>query len=136
MPVFEIRHTVKKEEIDNLGHVNNIVYLKWFMDIAGSHSTSIGWPHKKMIEAGEGWVVRRHELDYLVSIMPGEKLKIRTWISSWKRASSKREYEVVRESDGKVLAQGRTIWVWVNYRTGRISHIPAEIIEKFGSKKK
>ena len=130
--VFELEHKVKPEEIDLLGHVNNLVYLDWFISAAVKHSDSVGWGTARMIEMGEGWVIRRHEIDYLAQVKPEDTVVIKTWIDSAERTSSVRKYEVVRLSDGKTVCRGLTVWVWINYNTGRVSRIPEEVNKAFG----
>ena len=56
---FEHHRTVRDDEIDFLGHVNNIVYLRWMLDAAIAHSTVQGWPNDRYFKMGSGWVVRR-----------------------------------------------------------------------------
>ena len=130
---FEYEFPVKPEEIDGLGHVNNQVYLDWLMEAATKHSEAVGWDIKRLIAAGEGWVVRRHEIDYLLPVLPGETVRMRTWIETAERASSARQYEVYRLSDGKMACSGRTLWVWINYKTGRPSRIPEAVIKDFSA---
>ena len=129
--VFEFEHRVEPGEIDGLGHVNNQVYLDWFMTAAARHSGLAGWDTDKLLALGEGWVVRRHEIDYLLPVLPGDTVRIRTWVETAERASSERYYEIFRVSDGKMVCCGRTVWVWINYRTGRPSRIPEAVIKDF-----
>ncbi len=128
---LEYEHPVTPEEIDGLGHVNNQVYLDWLMEAATKHSALVGWDIARLIAMGEGWVVRRHEIDYLLPVLPGETVRMRTWVETAERASSERHYEVFRKSDGKLVCQGRTMWVWINYKTGRPSRIPQPLIKDF-----
>ena len=60
--VFILTITVSAEDIDNLQHVNNLVYLKWMDKIATTH-----WTHltKNNPLPQYVWVVMRHEIDYL-----------------------------------------------------------------------
>ncbi|OGR64218.1 MAG: hypothetical protein A2X31_13185 [Elusimicrobia bacterium GWB2_63_22] len=129
--ILEYEHQVTPEEIDGLGHVNNQVYLDWLMEAATKHSALVGWDIMRLIAMGEGWVVRRHEIDYLLPVLPGETVQMRTWVETAERASSERHYEIFRKSDGKLVCQGRTMWVWVNYKTGRPSRIPQPLIKDF-----
>ncbi|MCM2266339.1 MAG: acyl-CoA thioesterase [Elusimicrobiales bacterium] len=131
--VFEYEHKVTPEEIDGLGHVNNQVYLDWFMQAATRHSEAAGWAIERLLALGEGWVVRRHEIDYLLPVMPGETVKMRTWIETAEKASSERHYEIFRLSDGKKACCGRTMWVWINYKTGRPSRIPEAVVAAFAA---
>ena len=85
MPIsktFEYEHKVKPEEIDGLGHVNNQVYLDWFMEAASRHSAAAGWDIERLLVFGEGWVVRRHEIDYLLPVLPGDAVRLRTWVET------------------------------------------------------
>ncbi len=130
---LEFEHKVKPEEIDGLGHVNNQIYLDWFMDAATRHSGLVGWDIDKLVAMGEGWVVRRHEIDYLLPVLPGDTVRVRTWVETAERASSERHYQIFRVSDGKQVCGGRTMWVWINYRTGRPCRIPEALIKDFVS---
>ncbi|OGS56620.1 MAG: hypothetical protein A3J79_04000 [Elusimicrobia bacterium RIFOXYB2_FULL_62_6] len=129
--VFELEHKVSPDEIDGLGHVNNLVYLGWFIEAASAHSEAAGWPHTRMINMGEGWVIRRHEIDYLAQVMPQDTVVIKTWIDSAERTSSVRKYEIIRPLDGKTVCRGLTVWVWINYGTGRAARIPEELYGAF-----
>jgi len=134
MPIskpFEYDRPVKPEEIDGLGHVNNQVYLDWFMEAATRHSEAVGWDIDRMIRIGEGWVVRRHEIEYLQPVLPGETVRMRTWVETAERASSKRCYEIYRKSDGRKVCEGSTTWVWINYKTGRPARIPEAVVKAF-----
>jgi acyl-CoA thioester hydrolase len=43
-PIYLHRHVVRAEEIDPLGHVNNVAYVQWMQDAAIAHSSVQGWP--------------------------------------------------------------------------------------------
>ena len=129
--VMEFERSVTPEEIDELGHVNNQVYLEWLMSAATRHSKAVGWELDKLIGLGEGWVVRRHEIDYLQPVLLGETVIMRTWVETAEKASSERYYEIVRKADGRKVCLGRTMWVWINYTTGRPCRIPEALIKDF-----
>lgn len=130
---FEFEHQVTPEEIDGLGHVNNQVYLDWFMNAATGHSLAVGWDIDRLVKMGEGWVVRRHEIDYLLPVLPGDTVLMRTWVETAEKASSERYYEIFRKSDGKKVCGGKTTWVWINYKTGRPARIPEAVIKDFSN---
>ena len=128
---FEKPITVVSEHIDELNHVNNRVYLDWFLDAAADHSTKLGWPIEEYFKRGAGWVVRKHEIEYLAPALLNEELMIRTWVSNMGAGSSERSYEIFRPRDKKTLTTGKTIWVWIDFKTGRPSRIPADVISVF-----
>jgi acyl-CoA thioester hydrolase len=129
--IYEHRHTVAADEIDELGHANNLAYLRWLQDAALAHSAVQGWPPQAYKELGLGWVVRSHEITYERPAFSSEVVIVRTWVASFKKASSVRRYDVFREADRKRLATAATNWAFVDYATGLPARIPAEIIASF-----
>lgn len=129
--VFEDHRVVTSEEIDELGHVNNIVYLKWTQRAAVRHSDAQGWTTADYKQLGQGWVVRSHTIEYLQPAFVGEPIVIRTWVSDMKRVTSARQFAIVRATDDVVLAQATTNWAFVNFQTGSLCRIPVEVSSKF-----
>lgn len=129
--IYQHRHTVQPAEIDALGHANNLAYLAWMQSAALAHSAAQGWPGEAYQRLGLGFVVRSHEITYERPAFVDEPIVVRTWVASFKRASSVRRYEMVRETDGKRLATAATNWAFINYTTGLPARIPPEIIASF-----
>ena len=117
--IFEWPHVVQANEVDELRRANNEAYLRWMNRAAVAHSTALGWPLERYFQLGEGWVVRRHEIEYLRPALPGAQLVIRTWVQSFARASSWRCYAVLACPDSARVACGRTLWAWIDFPTGR-----------------
>ena len=84
---FAMTITPEAADIDVLGHVSNLVYLRWVLDVAMAHSAARGWDHAAYRTLGGIFVVRRHELDYLGQVTLGQQLVASTWVDSWKLAS-------------------------------------------------
>ena len=124
MAVFEIPIVIRPDDIDDMQHVNNVVYLRWVQDVALAH-----WLARstEALRAEYAWVATRHELDYRQAAVPGDAITARTWIGAVDSRRFERFTEIVRTKDGVVLAQGRTLWCLVNRSTGRITRIPDEL---------
>ena len=116
-------------DIDELGHVSNLVYLRWVLDVAMAHSRALGWDHAEYRALGSVFVVRRHELDYLGQVTLGQTLSAETWVDDWKLASCIRKTELVR--DGVVVARAATTWAMMSFASGRPVKIPDELRAKF-----
>ncbi len=123
--------TAVDADIDELGHVSNLVYLRWVLEVAMAHSRSLGWDHAQYRALGSVFVVRRHELDYLGPVMLGQTLSAETWVESWRAASCLRKTELVRE--GHVIARCSTTWAMMSFASGRPIRIPEEIRALFVS---
>lgn len=65
------------EHIDELGHVNNAVWVNWIQDIATAHWASVAAPEH---QAAYVWVVTRHEIDYRGNVGLGEGVEAETFI--------------------------------------------------------
>jgi len=126
--IFELRIPVLEEDIDVLGHVNNVVYVRWVQDAAVAH-----WQAAAPVEdqACLRWVVIRHEIDYKRPAFLGDEIRARTWVGSAKRLAFDRHTELLRGSDGKLLARARTVWCPIDVETGRPTDVSAAIRERF-----
>src|SRR5579863_114830 len=62
--IYAHSHVVTPDEIDGLGHVNNLHYLKWMQTAAVAHSAAQGWPTERYREIRSAWVVRAHRIEY------------------------------------------------------------------------
>lgn len=131
---FSIEIEARDADIDELGHVSNIVYVRWVQDAALGHSAARGYDVEAYKKLGAIFVVRRHEIDYLVPVLVGEHVRLTTWISSVQPASSERRTLVTRISDGKLIARALTLWVLVSTEAGRPRRIPQAVIDALGPK--
>jgi acyl-CoA thioester hydrolase len=129
--IFEHPHTIRPDEIDVLGHANNLVYLRWMIAAAVAHSTAQGWPPELYQQLGCGFVVRRHEIDYLRPAFEGEEIVVRTWVASMRKAGSQRRYHIFRRKDDQQLAAALTDWAFVDYSKGLPKRIPPEVSGAF-----
>jgi acyl-CoA thioester hydrolase len=129
--IFEHPITVTADQIDRLGHVNNLVYLAWMQAAALAHSSAQGWPVERYEEQQLAWVVRSHQIKYLRPALLEDQVVVRTWIEGMKRASSVRRYKIVRAADGELLASASTEWAFVDLASGTLKRIPPEVWQAF-----
>ena len=122
---------VEPGDIDEQAHVNNAVYVRWMDRAAVAHSAALGWDWDAYRRLGAAFVVRRHEIDYLLAAMPGDEVVDATWPGELGRASAVRHHRIVRASDGRLLAKATTEWALVDLQTGRPRRLPAEIASAF-----
>lgn len=115
-------------DIDDLNHVNNIVYLRYVQEAAQSH-----WYSAVPTELSSqiAWVVRRHEIDYLKPAFLGDNLVVKTWVDNFTGVTSDRHCEILRGEE--VLARSRTLWVSLDAKTFRPKRVSEEIAHLFFS---
>jgi acyl-CoA thioester hydrolase len=128
-PRFQLSITARDADIDDLGHVSNLVYVRWVLEVATAHSVARGWSHAEYRELGSVFVVRRHELDYLAPVNAGETIVAETWVEDWKGASCVRRTELARA--GKAVARAATTWAFMQLASGRPVRIPEHLRAAF-----
>ena len=127
---FEITVRVASVEIDEQGHVNNVVYLRWAQDAATAHWLALA---PVELQTSVGWVALRHEIDYKAPGFLDDELRVRTWIGTAKGLAFERHTEIVRRADQRLLAQARTLWCPINPETGRPKRVSAELRALFSA---
>lgn len=126
---FTMPITAVEADIDELGHVSNLVYVRWVLEVAMGHSRSLGWDYGDYQAFGSVFVVRRHEIDYIASVTLGQTISAETWVDSFRQASCIRKTELLR--DGKVVARAATTWAFISIASGRPVRIPDEMRDRF-----
>ena len=130
VPPFEMTIAVEAADIDELGHVNNIVYLRWVQDVAKAHWFSAA---PKEDQEGLVWMVMRHEIDYNSPAVPNDEIILRTWIGASAGLRFDRHTEILRASDRKLLAKARTVWVPIDATSGRPKRVSDRVRKMFSA---
>ena len=130
-PVFKRIRVVIPSDCDELGHVNNVRWLAFVGELAGAHASRRGADNDTLREQGALWIVRRHEIDYHRSALPGEEIVEETWVEAMSGARSVRHSRFTRARDGELLVSAITTWAYVDSVTQRPRRIPAEMIAEF-----
>jgi len=127
-PVFEFEFTAAAEHIDELGHVNNAVWVQWIQTIAVAHWHSVCDPahHDAYF-----WVVVRHEIDYLRAAYEGDRIIGRTWVGEAPRGARFDRLVEFVGPDGKTCVRARTSWAIIDRATGRPIRVPPDVIAPF-----
>jgi acyl-CoA thioester hydrolase len=129
--IFYHPHVVQADEIDELGHANNVFYIAWMQSAAVAHSAAQGWPPARYQALGQGWVVRSHAIEYLLPAYAGDHVVVETWVATMKKVTSLRRYRIVRKGDGATLATAETNWAFLDLASGKPVRIPPEVAGGF-----
>jgi acyl-CoA thioester hydrolase len=121
---------VAPADIDELGHANNVVWVRWINEAAIAHSRSVGLDRATYLTLQVIWVVRRHDVEYLAPALEGEELEALTWVADLRGATSLRRTLLRR--GGQLLARAETTWALVDTATGKPRRIPREMLERYG----
>ena len=126
--IFEYRVTAAVNDIDELGHVNNIVYLRWVQEVASTHWAALS---NEDINKKYVWVVLRHEIDYLFPALLHNEITVRTWVGKNAGAKSERHTQLYNSATGKKLAEAITTWCLLDAVSMRPKRIEQDILVLF-----
>lgn len=126
--VFRLEFTPTPADIDENGHVNNVVYLRWAQDMGTAHWRSLAPPDA---QATWAWIALRHEVDYRRALMPEETAQARTWVAETAQGPRFDRFIRIDGPDGQMCAQVHTTWVLIEQSTGRPRRVPEWITEMF-----
>mgnify|MGYP001438340815 FL=1 len=126
---FIQRFPVDAADIDELGHVNNIVYLRWAQDIATAH-----WRARAGAELVERyvWVVLRHEADYRAALTLGDDVEVRTHVDDAPQGAAwARFVDIYKAGSEKPAVQIKSNWAMLDAQTRRVKRVPLDLIARF-----
>ena len=127
--VFAWPLRIESADIDENGHVNNVVYVRWLQDVGTAH-----WGARFSDEERRpwSWVGLRHEIDYFRPLFPGDAVQALTWVGD---AAGARFDRFVRiEGPQGLCAQGRTEWCLVKADTLKPARIPPGMVERLAAR--
>jgi acyl-CoA thioester hydrolase len=125
--IFELKIKVTSECIDDLNHVNNVVYIQWMDKVAFEHWTFLTQkdPLPQYI-----WVVLKHEVDYLRQAVLGDIITVKTWVGETKGFKSERLMEFYKNN--QLLVKAKTVWGMLdaeNYKPSRIRENVLKVLQ-------
>lgn len=127
--IFTQRFPVDGGDIDELGHVNNIVYLRYAQEIAVAH-----WRARASagMVGAYVWVVMRHEVDYRAPLTLGDDVEARTWVDNAPQGAVWARFVEIRNAGAeKLAAQIKSSWALLDAQTRRVRRVPQEIVRRF-----
>jgi acyl-CoA thioester hydrolase len=114
---------IRFNDMDSMRRVNNASYSS-YLEIARLHFC------KKYLKIGTlediPFVLARVELDLVASILPGDEVEVRIWVSHIGNSSWNFEYLIWNEKRQLSHARAKTVQVYYDYRLGQKMAIPIE----------
>tara|TARA_B100000767_G_scaffold275331_1_gene311765 strand:- start:1101 stop:1493 length:393 start_codon:yes stop_codon:yes gene_type:complete len=128
MKTLEKEITVSKNDLDDLNHVNNVIYIHWVQEIAKEHWKSLV---SNEIIKNYYWVLLEHQIKYLNPALLDDKIIIKTYIEKTEGIRSERIVEIYNRNNNKLLVKSKTIWCLINAKTNKPNRITDEIRQAF-----
>ena len=130
-PIFELTFTAAPEHIDELGHVNNAVWVQWIQQVAVAHWEAVADATHRQAYF---WVVVRHEIDYLRAAHEGDGFTAKTWVGDPPQGARSERFVDFSGGDGKLCVRSTTQWAIIDKAAGRPIRVPPEVIAPFLSR--
>lgn len=128
MKRFERRFEAGADDVDDLGHVNNAVWVRWIQEVAVAHWNAAAPPD---VRDAVFWVVTRHEIDYRANIGAGEAALAQTWVADAPRGARFDRHVRFTDATGRVLVEALTSWALIDRATGKLRRVRADVTAPF-----
>lgn len=129
---FVLRVTANRADIDDFGHVNNAVYLRWADETGWAHWEADGHTRQSCRDLDRGMAIVRTEADYLGHVRAGEAIACAVWIAvSDGRLRAERWYQFRRVSDGETVFRAVTKLVSFQLSTGKPARMTGAFAEHY-----
>ncbi|PKP90918.1 MAG: thioesterase [Alphaproteobacteria bacterium HGW-Alphaproteobacteria-16] len=128
MSAFTQSITAQPDDIDELGHVNNAVWVRWIQDVAVAHWNAVAPPEHRDAYI---WVVTRHEIDYRGNVSAGESVTAETWVAEPPRGARFDRHMRFTGADGRVKVEAVSTWALLDRASGRLLRVRPDIAAPF-----
>jgi acyl-CoA thioester hydrolase len=128
MSRFTLAITAGPDDIDELGHVNNAVWVRWIQDVATAHWRALASAEQQRAMV---WVVARHEIDYRGNVAAGEGVVAETWVADAARGARFDRHVRFVGADGIVKVEAVTSWALIDRASGRLMRVRADLVALF-----
>jgi len=126
--IYQTDITVKQADLDELNHVNNVVYLQWVQDVAAAHWKSLA---SQEILDKYFWVALRHEIDYRAPAFLNDEITAKTWVHDYQGVKSTRIVQIIKKQDDRLLVEAKTTWCLMSHQNKKPVRIGDEIRNVF-----
>lgn len=118
------QRTVTRDELDDLNHVNNVIYVQWIQDIAKEH-----WEVRatEQLKKDFIWVVIRHEIDYKKQAFLSDEILIETYVGETTFVTSERFVNIKNAKTGELLVAAKSMWCLLDAVTKRPTKITEDL---------
>jgi acyl-CoA thioester hydrolase len=126
---FSTKVRVRFADTDAQGIAHNSAYVVWFEVARVEYLRTYAGGYQSLRDEGIEALVLESNIRYLVPAKFDDVLHVHTRCRDIRGARFRYEYEIERESDGTLLAEGWTTHACVDAATFRPTRIPAWLVE-------
>ncbi len=126
-PVIVVQEVVWGD-MDSFGHVNNVVYFRYFENVRLEYFRQIGWNELKET-TGVGPILRDTWARFRLALTYPDTIAISARVAQMEEDRFYLEHLIVSRQLGKVATEGKGTIVSYHYRDGKKVPLPASVRE-------
>lgn len=132
--LLEMPIRINGYDIDVMGIVSNIVYIRWFEDLR-HHFLDVYWPYEEMLKLNQSPVLAKTEANYKYPLTIQDKPIIgKVWVHHFGRAKWEMGFEIANES--RIFCTGTQMGYIFDINRKRPIPMPEELVERYKAEKK
>jgi YbgC/YbaW family acyl-CoA thioester hydrolase len=130
--IFETRLSVRPDDIDMHQHVHNSRYLDYVLAARlDQMDRCYQMSMEAFFERRLTWFVKTAHVDHHRALKMGDGILVRTSVSEIGKREVTVNWEILRERDEKLSADGYCRYTLVNRTSGRPQTIPEDVIKVY-----
>ncbi|MFO7978828.1 MAG: thioesterase [Bacteroidales bacterium] len=129
-PFFEIEYELRHFEMNKFGEASPSIMLALLEEAAAEHCYAINYGLHDLKRHDIGWVLVSGALHMERYPRYKEKIKIRTWLSSYSTVRGFRE-NLIFDAAGNIIGKAKGLWMFFDIRRRRPVPIYQEIIDQW-----
>ncbi|MEN3241522.1 acyl-[acyl-carrier-protein] thioesterase [Fructilactobacillus sanfranciscensis] len=119
-------------------NLHGTITLQYLLDVivqaSEDQSQAINLGTEKVQENGVTWVVIQYDVDIKELPKAGQPVKLQTQGTSYTKSFANRHFWI-RDMDGHILVEVKSLWVMMNLTTRKMVRIPESVVTPYGSEK-
>ena len=123
---YEYEVNVAANEIDEMGHVNNAVYLTWVQAAVLRHWRRLA---PKEVAAAHLWVALKHEISYLRPAFLDDHIVVKVVLE--KLQGARAFYKTIINHGDDVLVEVESCWCCLDSATRKPVRLARDIVARF-----
>jgi acyl-CoA thioester hydrolase/thioesterase-3 len=129
---FNSELQVRPDDIDMNQHVHASTYFDYVLaarydQMARCYKMGMD----EFVAQGLGWFVRTSHIEYKRALKIGDSFVVTTWIDEMLEDSVRVQFEISKQANNKLAADGYCVYTLVSLQTGRAQKIPEAIVAKY-----
>jgi len=127
---FSIVERVRFGDLDAMGHLNNVEFLRFFETARIAYIQSLAPGHSPTDRSQFGFIFAECHINYRAPAFFGDELRVFVEPGEVRRSSVRLDFRMVREADRRLIADGYGVLVGYDYAAGRAQAVPEALREQ------